>query len=326
MAVQWADVSYYQPTVTDAYPHPVLAIRSNDGTYRDPKFAANYAWAKKALSTGKLQIIITYCVYRPNWAQTAATMIDMVGTPPHDRFVAMIDVESWQGQITGDQSDGINRLYWYLADWLGDRRRVIGYGNQGDLRTLWPTRPDGVQLVVAAYGSAPPKFPGMIAHQYGDDIHCDPFGPCDGNAANDHDIDSLRAALGLSGGPRLRSAKTSTPEDDMPWRLDPTSAPLMSKADSLPDGSWAAKEDTITLGPAGGWRGRFLEHVTFGNRGGWIQEAWWAPSGLHVVPRDKGLYVPQFSTQHWEAPIGTSALILRYAAPCGGSVSPEPEH
>lgn len=327
MPVLWADVSEYQSAVTDSYPHSVLAIRSNDGTYRDQKFAGNYAWARNALRSGALDILIVYCVYRPNWSQTADTMISMIGTPPPDRVVCMIDVESWGGQIAGNQSDGINRLYWKLADWLGDPRRVIGYGNRGDLTTLWPMKPDGIQLVVAAYGSPPPAdVPGMFAHQYADDLACDPFGPCDANAANEHTVDSLLALFGFG------TATTRHRKADNVYRIDPTPIPPNTPDDALPDGSWPAIEHTIgTPGPSGGWDGRILQHMTLGWRGGFVQEAWSAPSGHHFVPvydqkaKTGGLYVKPFDTQSWEIPAGDKALVVRLATPSYGSVAPEQE-
>jgi hypothetical protein len=327
MAVQWADVSSYQAVVNDAYPHPVLAIRSNDGTYRDPKFAANFAWARRALDDGRLAALIVYCVYRTNWQQTADTMIDMVGTPPHPKVVAMVDVESWGGQIQGNQSDGINRLYWRLADWLGDPRRVIGYGNRGDLVTLWPMRPPNVQLVVAAYGGPRPTYPGMLAHQHGDDVACDPFGPCDGNVAYDHDVESLTAALGISAAPTRRRRVA------MSYRIDPTPIPTGAGPDTVPDGSWSAVEHVITTpGPSGGWSGKIMEHLTLGWMGGYIQEAWSGPSGKHFVDRydatkkTGGRYVKPFDTQCYEIPAGDRFLVVRLATRNFGDVTPETEH
>lgn len=317
LAVQWADVSYYQPVVNDSYEHPVLCVRSNDGTYRDPKFPDNFAWAKRAIAAGKLSFLIVYCVWRPNWEQTADTMIDMIGTPPHPRVVCMIDVESWGGQITGNQSDGINRLYWRLADWLGDKRRVIGYGNQGDLRSLWPTRPDGIQLVVAAYGGPPPKFPGMIAHQYSDNEPCGPFGTCDMNSANDFDdAEDLARVFGLGS-----LVSTHFRERNM-LRFEPS-----HDQDAKPDATWPATEYTVTLvGPAGGWSGRQVVHFTPGYHGAWIQEAWFGPSGKHVVTPDKGVYVEQFAPNVWEAPAGDRFFVIRYAAPRHSSLTVETEH
>lgn len=196
MPVSWADVSYYQPVVDDTYPHPVLCIRSNDGTFRDPKFGQNYAWAQRAISRGRLHALIVYTVYRPNWEQTADVMIQMLGTPPHPKIVAMIDVESWGGQISGNHSDKINAMYRKLAAWLGDPRRVIGYGNRSDLNSLWPQKPEGIRLVVASYPNRP-SYSGMIAHQFSSSHDCVPFGPCDANIAYDHDLPSLLKEFGL---------------------------------------------------------------------------------------------------------------------------------
>lgn len=195
----WADVSEWQPAVNDSYPHQVLAIRSNDGTYRDKKFSANYAWAIRALDAGRLRALIVYCVFRVNWQDTLATMKSIVGAP-HPKLVVMIDVESWGGQITGNQSDPINRLYWGLADWLGNPARVIGYGNVGDLNALWPNKPPGIRLIVAAYGSNP-DYPGKLGHQFSDAYPTPPFGVCDINSADGYDIDAFCTAVGLAGPP-----------------------------------------------------------------------------------------------------------------------------
>ena len=214
MPVHWADVSYYQPAVNDSYPHPVLCIRSNDGTFRDPKFAQNYSWARRAMDSGRLDCLIVYCVYRPNWQATADTMISMVGNLAHARVVAMIDVESWGGQIQGDHSVGINALHARLASWLGDRRRVIGYGNRGDLNSLWPRKPPGVALIVAAYSARrPAAYPGMFGHQFSSSHPCPPFGPCDGNVAYDHDRSSLLALFGLGGTQRPRGILPEETDD-----------------------------------------------------------------------------------------------------------------
>lgn len=199
MDTLFADVSEWQVPVDDLYPYQVLSIRSNDGTYRDKHFATNYQWACDALNAGKLKALIVYCVYRSNWEQTLATARATVGTP-HPRMAMMIDVESWSGQITGDQSGGINGLYWGLADWLGNAARVIGYGNTGDLNSLWPHKPPGIRLVVAAYGSNS-DYPGKIAHQFADNYNTPPFGPCDINSADGLDADAFCTAIGVGSAP-----------------------------------------------------------------------------------------------------------------------------
>lgn len=59
-------------------------------------------------------------------------------------------------QITGDQSAGINAAYDEVGAYVGSAEKVIGYGNiGGDLNSLWPTKPEGIRLVVASYGSNP---------------------------------------------------------------------------------------------------------------------------------------------------------------------------
>lgn len=201
----FADVSEWQRPVDDSYPYRVLTIRSNDGTYRDKDWAANYAWCRAAADSGKLTFFIVYFVWRPDTVRdTLATLKSQIGAP-HPRMAIMLDVESWGGQITGDQSDGINAAFEDIAAWLGDRRRVIGYGNVGDLNALWPNKPAGVRLVVAGYGKLP-TYPGMIAHQYtngqgyggGLPEGAPPFGNCDMNAANGLTATAFAAALGFS--------------------------------------------------------------------------------------------------------------------------------
>ena len=165
--VLYADVSEWQVAVDDSYPHPVLCIRSNDGTYCDKNWHPNYSWCKARVETGPLVFFIVYFVWRPNWQDAVDTLKFQVGQP-HPKMAVMLDVESWGGQITGNQSTGINAAFEDICGWLGDRRRVIGYGNQGDLDSLWPSRPDGARLVVAKYSSTRPSYPGQIAHQYTD--------------------------------------------------------------------------------------------------------------------------------------------------------------
>lgn len=185
----WADVSEWQTGITDAYPYRMVCIRSNDGTYRDQKWANNYAWCKRAADNGRLDCFIVYMVYRTNWQQTFETFRAMVGTP-HPKMVAMVDVESWGGQIGGNQSAGINGLIAELGTFLDDQRRVIAYGNRGDLDNLWPSKPNGTRLIVAGYSASKPNYPNQIGWQYTDGSGygpsgwpqgAAPFGTCDMN-------------------------------------------------------------------------------------------------------------------------------------------------
>lgn len=145
--------------------------------------------------------------------------------------------------------------------------------------------------------------------------------------------DELAALLAGGGVPNFTDGTQRKDLTMSAYRLDPTPIPTGATATTPIDGTWEAVEDTITApGPAGGWRGRILQHLTFGFRGGFIQEAWSAPSGRHFVTRydpgtkTGGQFVDGFVTQHYELPAGDIALIVRYATRARGSVTPEVEH
>lgn len=217
---KFADVSEFQPDVNDAYPYRFLSIRSNDGTYRDHHLALNLAWCKHACDSNRMDGFVVYFVFEENWRQTIEVFKAMVGRP-HRKMAVMIDVESWSGKIRGDHSAEINACRAAVVAWLGSymtatqraralhKRRVLGYGNAGDLNTLWPGRGD-VRLVLANY-SANPDFPGKIAHQYSDREPTAPFGPCDINSADGYTPVQLAAALGLVDPPAPKPVKVPPP-------------------------------------------------------------------------------------------------------------------
>lgn len=203
----FADVSEWQVAVDDSYPYPVLSIRVSDGTYQDRKFAQNYAWMRRALDAGRLTFGIIYTYVRPSsWQANAATVRQMIDANGglHPRVALMLDVESG-GNPGGDQSGGINALYSALADYTGNPARIIGYGNVSDLNTMWRTKPPGIRLIVAGYGSNP-DYPGKVAHQYTDGQGyggglpegCPPFGNCDMNSADGLDPAAFAAACGIT--------------------------------------------------------------------------------------------------------------------------------
>lgn len=199
----YCDVSEWQVPVDNSYPYRVISIRSNDGTYRDKRWATNYNWVRRATDESRLEFFIVYFVWRENWLETVNTLKSQVGTP-HPKMAVMIDVESWGGQITGNHSQGINNAYWNIANWLGDPRRVIGYGNVSDLNNLWPVKPPGIRLTIAAYG-ANPDYPGKISHQYTNGQGygaplpqgAPPFGNCDVNSADGLDPKQFALELGI---------------------------------------------------------------------------------------------------------------------------------
>jgi hypothetical protein len=147
-------------------------------------------------NSGRLKGFIVYFVWEPNWQQTIQTFMKMVGKP-HPKMAVMIDVESWGGRITGNQSAGINAAREALIKWLGgNRNRVIGYGNAGDLNNLWPQRGD-CNLILANYSSNP-SFPNKIAHQFSSSYYVQPFGKCDINSADGYSPDQFATKLGLN--------------------------------------------------------------------------------------------------------------------------------
>ncbi|WP_231976700.1 hypothetical protein [Mycobacterium sp. E740] len=230
----YADVSQWQPGVDDRYPHSVLAIRSNDGTYRDRHWHNNYGWCRRSADDGRLTFFIVYFVWRPDWRRAVQTFREQVGTP-HPKMAVMLDVESWGGQIRGDQSAGINAAYAEVGEFVGGTAKVIGYGNVGDLDTLWPDKPPGVRLVVAAYAHNPP-YPGKVAHQYTDGSGhgaglpegAPPFGRCDMNSADGLTPAAFAGACGIADlcacsrtdfVASTRSAPSQRRSDDQPRRL-----------------------------------------------------------------------------------------------------------
>ena len=250
----YADVSEWQVPVDDSYPYRVLCIRSNDGTHRDINWAKNYRWCRLAANAGKLDFFIVYFVWRPNWQDAVATLKDLVGEP-HPQMAVMIDVESWSGQIGGDQSDGINRAYYDIATWLGDQRRVIGYGNVSDLDNLWPRKPPGVRLVVAGYGRNP-DYPGKIAHQYTDGQGwggglpegAPPFGDCDMNSADGLSPSAFAAACGIGTAPTTTGDDmANVPQDE--WTEIRDKVRQLHEASFLPRPSKSRYADPRDLWP-----------------------------------------------------------------------------
>ena len=217
----FADVSYFQNPVNDQYPYRILSFRSNDGTFQDTNFAQNYHWATTNCDRNWLDAFIVYFYWRANWDASAQTLIDMVDAAggPHPQMIVMIDLESG-GNPSGDQSAGVNGAYDKLVNWLGDSRRVIGYANQGDERTMWQSKPSNLELIMAGYGANPPADNDFtkLAHQYTDGTGfggglpegATPFGtPCDMNSADG--VSSLQFAQSCGISPQSAPAPVPAP-------------------------------------------------------------------------------------------------------------------
>lgn len=205
------DDSYWQQTYQDAgtgpWPYQVVSIRSNDGNHQDNNFTANYQAAVAAANDGRCKMFIVYYYWRPgsDAVNTHMSMIQALGGP-HPKMVSMIDLESG-GNPNSDVSNQVNADYFKLQQWLGDDRRVIGYANLSDERTMWQSMPQHLPMILAGYGSNPNDARVFkIAHQYTDGQGYGgglpegvaPFGNCDMNSADGFSPSQLAAALGVS--------------------------------------------------------------------------------------------------------------------------------
>lgn len=217
----YADVSEFQVPVNDSYiaatysdrgqdwNYRFIAIRSNDGAHQDSHFAANYAWCVRQCEAGNLDGFIVYYFWRVGTVarETHKSMIASAGGP-HQMMASMIDVETDRGNNPTGVSSQLNDDYTNLGAWLGNPARVISYGNTSDLNSMWPSRPVGMRIVAAGYGSNP-NYPGQIAHQYTDGNGyggglpegVPPFGNCDMNSADGLSPAQFASALGLSSTP-----------------------------------------------------------------------------------------------------------------------------
>lgn len=197
----FTDVSQFQHIpIDDSYPYRVAMFRSNDGTYHDPLFPLNHNHAVAKLAAGTLDVELVYAVYRPDGGAWAQTLINNV--PAHSKLGLVIDVENWNGAIVGDHSDDINAGVTVLADHLGRLEGVLGYGNMGDLKSIWPRRTLAPNhLGIAAYGFNP-TFPDKFYHQFTSSASVPPWGgPVDLNSADGYDIPAFQNQLGVHAGP-----------------------------------------------------------------------------------------------------------------------------
>lgn len=248
----FADVSEFQVPVDDSYaqasytdrgqqwPYRWISIRSNDGDHVDANFAANYAWCVKACGNGWLDGFIVYFYWRPGSSDvdTHMQLVNEAGGP-HPKMVSMMDVESG-GNPGGDASLELNAEYFRLGNWLGDQRRVIGYANVDDERTMWQTKPiPNTPFILAGYGSNPSESSVYkIAHQYTDGQGyggglpegAPPFGNCDMNSADGLSPTQLAKILGV--GDTVQPAPVPSPDPSPAPAPDPA-APIDPEAEIL---------------------------------------------------------------------------------------------
>jgi GH25 family lysozyme M1 (1,4-beta-N-acetylmuramidase) len=190
--VFWPDVSHYQVKVNDQFTGQFLMYKVSESTnYVDPNAAANGSWCHANSGPGKKMVGYGgYHVWSPGSEQTQANLF-FANVPLSSYLVAMIDVESWGGEYSGDHSSSITALANLFAAKLG-QRRVKVYANSGDLAQLYPTRPSWLGIIKADYSSTAPPEP-WVGWQYTDGSttwpvpsgwprSSAPFGNCDHNA------------------------------------------------------------------------------------------------------------------------------------------------
>jgi len=215
----WTDWSEWQSATYNAgYPYQFAAYRVCLGTsYVDKKIGGNTGWCHANAGPGK-QLTLGHCgylVWYPGNEQTQADLFFNLAQVD-DHFTAMIDVESWGGQIGGDHSNQITALADILAGKLS-RQRVKVYGNSGDLNSIYPNRPSWLGVIKAGYSSVAPPGP-WDGWQYSDGSTqwpappdwpraAPPAGPSDHNAFLGT-ADQFRTVFGLTGGISMADIQT----------------------------------------------------------------------------------------------------------------------
>lgn len=213
MSVVFTDISEFQIPLNDSYPYRWVAFRHSDGTYVDPNFNANYAWARAAVASNKITGFIVYHVFRPGVTAQVATLNGILKNNPSTAI--MLDIENWGGQISGDHSAEIASLRAQIGVGV-NVRRIGGYANSSDYQNLFPTVPAGMWMIGAGYGSVNNSIvPNQIAQQYTDGQYnvaglpssTPPFGPCDHNVAPAYaTAEDLCTAMGATPGDDMSAA------------------------------------------------------------------------------------------------------------------------
>jgi len=214
--VKWGDYSQYQGAHLDAsYPYPVVCFRASIGSSIDTKFLENMRRAKELVSQGKLKKVIAYHFWVPgvdNFGTFKNAIEQSGGVFPELGF--MIDVEDGgeKWNIRGDQSKGVNEFVRLGQEYFDNDQAASGYLNFRSNESLWPTRPNGIKLIVPGYGKgqdvAPYSPVPIFGHQYTDKENTSPFGPSDMNISK-VSLTSWLAAWGVNGS---KSTPPVTPE------------------------------------------------------------------------------------------------------------------
>lgn len=220
----WADVSKYQLPVNNSYAHPFLSYKASQSTTEiDQNCHPNTVWGDHNSGPGLRMVGHQgYLVWYPgNEAAQARLFSTAVLAGPY--FAWMLDVESWSGSITGDHSVQLVQLAEAMADLFGAQRGEV-YGNQGDLDTIFPTRPHWLKVHKARYSATPPSQP-FDSWQYSDGgpdpvpagypRSSAPFGPCDHNVYRSS-VAAFQIAYALTPPAPPPPDPPDPPEEDMP--------------------------------------------------------------------------------------------------------------
>jgi len=204
----WADVNEHLGVlVDDSYPGRWISARVNDGTYHDKMWPGVDAW----LHTRRGKRLYGYFAYLVwprsegacSWLEAVQTFRDSLSNRHRRRLVIMQDVEHWgRPDLIADFSNGLEAQRGHLVDWLHslrpawqrrgllagwyrdrDERRVIGYGNAGDLVTM-ASHVKWRSIILASFTSDEPTHPIHVGWQFTDHGRMPPWTSVDLNVAH----------------------------------------------------------------------------------------------------------------------------------------------
>jgi len=108
---------------------------------------------------------IVYTYVRPNWQDNANTVRQMIdangGLHPKSCSCSM-----WKAAATPRERIRLDQHLYNNSPSTPQPARILGYANQGDFNSMWPSRPKGLRVI--ARPTAPTRCCRQIAHQYTD--------------------------------------------------------------------------------------------------------------------------------------------------------------
>lgn len=158
----FADISEFQPVISDAYEHPMVSFRADTGWRLDNHAWANWNYVKHA---SHIEVALSYVVFIPGQnAAILSRLKSLFGSTCPNKLAIMVDMESGYGFAgPGNHSWEANQLLDELVAWTGSRAKVVAYANGYDFASCWPTAPSWVKKITASYGT---QDPGTWGWQY----------------------------------------------------------------------------------------------------------------------------------------------------------------